>query len=62
MVDPSVRALAAFAQGKTSFASGGVAGSNQINVLPGAIVVNSPNADPAAVAKQVIDQMAEAFR
>lgn len=63
MVDPSVRWLSAIAQGKATpaMASGGIAGGAQITVAPGAIVVQS-NRDPAQIAQQVMDKMAEQFR
>lgn len=63
MVDPSVRWLSAIAQGKATpaMASGGIAGGAQITVAPGAIVVQS-NQDPAQIAQQVMDKMAEQFR
>lgn len=63
MVDPSVRALSAIAQGMKvpAMASGEIAGGAQITVAPGAIVVQS-NQDPAQIAQQVMDKMAEQFR
>jgi hypothetical protein len=63
MVDPSVRWLSAIAQGKATpaMASGGIAGGAQITIAPGAIVVQS-NQDPAQIAQQVMDKMAEQFR
>jgi hypothetical protein len=57
-IDPAVRALAAFAQGKTSMASGGVIGaSRSITVAPGAIIVQSPHSNPALVAEAVLDRL-----
>lgn len=57
-IDPSVRWLAAIAQGKRSMASGGVIGaSRSITVAPGAIVVQSPHSDPAMVAEAVLDRL-----
>lgn len=60
LVDPAVRALSAFAQGKgmNRYASGGIVGGGRtINVHPGAIVVQSPHADPALVAEAVVDRL-----
>lgn len=58
LVDPSVRWLSAIAQGKTSFASGGIAGGRSLVIMPGAIVVQAPNADPGLVAEAVLDRFA----
>jgi hypothetical protein len=56
-IDPAVRALAAFAQGKMSMASGGVVGaSRMLTISPGAITVISPHSDPALVAESVMDR------
>jgi hypothetical protein len=57
-VDESVRWLAAIAQGKTSYASGGVAGGRSVNIAPGAIAVTVPNSDPVQVASAVLDRVA----
>jgi hypothetical protein len=57
-VDESVRWLAAIAQGKTSYASGGIAGGKSITIAPGAINVQPMNADPVQVASAVLDRMA----
>jgi hypothetical protein len=57
-VDESVRWLAAIAQGKTSYASGGVAGGKSLNIAPGAISVTVPNSDPVQVASAVLDRVA----
>jgi hypothetical protein len=57
-VDESVRWLAAIAQGKTSYASGGVVGGKSLNIAPGAISVTVPNSDPVQVASAVVDRMA----
>lgn len=56
-VDPSVRALSAFAQG-LPFQGGG--GGQTINIEPGAIVVNSASQNPARIAESVLDRMAAA--
>ncbi|QUE25587.1 tape measure protein [Microbacterium phage SadLad] len=58
-VDPSVRALSAFAQG-IPFAGGGIAGGGrtELNIMPGAIVVQGSD-DPRAVALEVVDAIAE---
>ena len=61
-VDPSVRALAAFAQGQTGMKSGGLAGGSGTTIEAGAIVVQSPYADPALVAESVFDHLAAAAR
>lgn len=58
-IDPSVRALAAFAQGKPHMASGGIVGaSRSITIAPGAIVVMAAE-DPAATALAVLNRVAE---
>jgi hypothetical protein len=58
-VDESVRWLAAIAQGKTHYASGGIAGGGKtITIAPGAINVQPVNADPMQVASAVLDRMA----
>lgn len=56
-IDPSVRALAAFAQGKMGSYGGGGAGK-QIVFQAGAIVVQAAAADPALVAASVVDHIA----
>jgi hypothetical protein len=58
LIDPAVRALAAFAQGIPYLARGGIGGGRSINISQGAITVNSPAADPRHVAMSVIDQIA----
>lgn len=57
MIDPSVRALAAFAQGKV-FTSG--SGGKSTTVMPGAISVVVPNSNPVAVAEAVLDRFVTA--
>ena len=61
LISPAVREVAAFAQGKTAMASGGIAGARSIIIQPGAIVVNSPNANPELVAESVLDRLASSF-
>ena len=61
LISPAVREVAAFAQGKTAMASGGIAGARSIVIQPGAIVVNSPNANPELVAESVLDRLASSF-
>lgn len=56
LVDPSVRLLSAFAQGK--MASGGIGGAPQIVFEAGAITVVSPSARPDLVAEAVVDRIA----
>lgn len=58
MVDPSVRALSAIAQGKATPSGTGRA----ITVMPGAIVVHSNSADAGLVAQSVVDRLAAAVR
>lgn len=61
-VDPAVRALSAFAQGKAGWAGGGVAGGGNVNnFMPGSIVVNGGD-DPRATALEVVDAIAELVR
>jgi hypothetical protein len=57
-VDPSVRELAAFAQGKMKMASGGIAGGRQVNIGAGAIVVQAAY-DPRRTAYEVLDVVAQ---
>lgn len=58
-VDPSVRALSAFAQGLTPMASGGVVSrGRQVNVEAGAIVVQD-SGDPRRTANEVLQRLAE---
>lgn len=57
MVDPSVRALSAVAQGKMSPAMLTGATGKSINVEAGAISVQSPNSDPELVAQSVLDRL-----
>lgn len=58
-VDPSVRALAAFAQGKfpAASASGGVA-QKVTTFAAGSIIVSTPNADPVNAANAILDRIA----
>lgn len=57
-VDPAVRDVAAFAQGKSPMmASGGVAGGGN-NIAAGAITVVTPYANPELVAEAVLDAFA----
>lgn len=57
MVDPAVREVAAFAQGKLpSYASGGVVGGG-VNIAAGAIQIVTPYANPARVAEEVMDSL-----
>lgn len=57
-VDPAVRWLSAIAQGKVPpMASGGVVGGGGRNVDVGGIQVFSPNADPEAVATEVVNKL-----
>lgn len=59
-VDPSVRALSAFAQGIPHFAGGGVVGgtTKSVNVAPGAIVIQGDRA-PEATATNVVNRIAQ---
>jgi hypothetical protein len=58
MVDPSVRWLAAIAQGKgDKFAQGGIVGGRSLNVEAGAVQVFTSAADPAIVANEVFDRL-----
>lgn len=61
LVDPSVRALSAYAQGlpMTKGASGGILGGSgrSIVVESGAIQVVTPNADGALVASSILDRL-----
>jgi hypothetical protein len=54
LVDPSVRALSAFAQG--------LGGNNTPTIAPGAIVVHTAVADPTLVASSVLDRIAAGAR
>lgn len=54
-VDPSVRAVAAFARGLP--VSGG--GGKTVNIEPGAFQVVTPNTNPVLVASMVMDQVVE---
>lgn len=57
-VDPAVRWLSAIAQGKVPpMASGGVVGGGGRTVEVGGISVYSPNADPEAVAAEVVNKL-----
>lgn len=61
-IDPSVRWLAAVAQGKVpAFGAGGVAGNTgkQITIAAGAIVVHDNSGDPRRTAQEVVDRIAE---
>lgn len=56
-VDPAVRDVAAFAQGKApAFASGGIAGGGT-NIAPGAIQIVSPYANPRLVAEETLNAL-----
>lgn len=56
-VDPAVRDVAAFAQGKApAFASGGIAGGGT-NIAAGAITIMSPYANPRLVAEETLDAL-----
>lgn len=59
-VDPSVRAISAILQGKSSFASGGIVGAKGLSVSPGAIVVQGAG-DPYRAAVGVVNRLAERF-
>lgn len=62
-VDKSVRGLAAIAQGRASFGSGGIAGGSSITIAEGAIVIQTSSTNPRIIAEQVIDRLtAEARR
>lgn len=54
-VDPSVRMLAAFAQGKLGSMGGG--SGKTVNFMPGSIVVNTVSPDGRLVAESVVDQV-----
>lgn len=59
MIDPSVRGLAAYAQGKIGqYAGGGVVGSRGNYFAAGAITVMAPNSRPDLVAVAVLDRLA----
>ena len=59
LVDPSVRPLAAIAQGKVPMAGGGVVGAGkQVTVEAGAIVVQAPQSNPMLVAEMTLDRLA----
>lgn len=59
MIDPSVRSLAAYAQGKTGqYAGGGVVGGGGNYFAAGSIIVTVPNARPDLVAVAVLDRLA----
>lgn len=62
-VNPNVRELAAFAQGKTSPAvqpiDPGLVGQKTVNIQPGAFVFPIPFADPELVSEAVMDRIAE---
>lgn len=60
LVDPSVRALSAVAQGK-QYAGGGVAGVGGVVVEPGAVVVTTRATSPSAVGSIVLSGIAEAL-
>lgn len=61
-IDPSVRALAAFAQGMSSLKSGGILGGGGTTIEAGAIVVQAPYSDGRLVAESVFDHLAAAAR
>jgi hypothetical protein len=56
-VDPAVRALSAFAQGKTMPGGGSSAPSIGRNIEVGGITINTPTSDPRAVASEVVNRM-----
>lgn len=58
LVDPSVRALAAFAQGRNSMGSGGLVGAGGTVIQSGAIQIVTPYANPELVAESVFDRFA----
>ena len=62
LVDPSVRELAAFAQGRMAMAGGGMLGGGGTTIAAGAIQVVVPNADPFNVAEAVLDRIVIAAR
>lgn len=59
-VDPAVRDVAAYAQGKMAnrnMAAGGIGGAGGMNIAEGAIQVVSPFANPRLVAEDVLDAL-----
>jgi phage-related protein len=58
-VDPSVRWLSAVAQGKSGMAAGGIVGgpSRTVNIQPGAITIQGPDARRAAI--EVVNRIVE---
>lgn len=56
-VDPAVRALSAFAQGKTMSGSNSTTPSIGRNIDVGGITINTPTEDPRAVASEVVNRM-----
>jgi phage-related protein len=57
-VDPAVRQVAAFAQGRLPGGGGTSSVGKQVNFQEGSIVVQSPVADGTIVAEQVVDRIA----
>lgn len=55
-VDPSVRMLAAIAQGKVGYGAPGAMGKS-ISIAEGAVQVITPSESPAAVAREVLDEI-----
>lgn len=61
-IDPSVRGLAAIAQGRGTASTGPLEGSKTVNIQPGAIVATIPYSDPELAASALLDQITvEAF-
>lgn len=57
-VDPAVRSVAAFAQGRLPGPGGGGSIGKQVNFSEGSIVVQTPVSDTRVVAEQVVDRIA----
>jgi hypothetical protein len=57
-VDPAVRQVAAFAQGRLPGGGGTSSIGKQVNFGEGSIVVQSPVSDGTIVAEQVVDRIA----
>lgn len=59
-VDPSVRWLSAIAQGMNSpMANGGVSGGRNVQVMPGAIVVQTAASNGSIIGAKVLDQLVQ---